>query len=146
VKIELVDHQSKAHVAFQVMRQKDGAPDFASSDHMNPGGQDSGKLTNRDIDRWATPSADGVPENGVTHELGHVLGLKHSNASDPHCRKNESICYGKPGTPEYVNWMGNGNQVTKANAAPWLNRIHVHAYGLEWWATTDHDPQIRMKF
>jgi hypothetical protein len=28
--------------------------------------------------------------------------------------------------------MGAGNQVTEANAAPWMNRIRDHAFGLDW--------------
>ena len=42
------------------------------------------------------------------------------------------------------NWMGTHNEVTETNTAPWLNRIRRNAYGLNWWATTDHEMKIKL--
>ena len=139
ISIQLLDSKAGSHASFDVMRQRDGDPDFRSFDHQNRHGRDTGKLTNRDVDKWAAPPADGVPQNSVSHELGHVLGLDHSNESDPKCQQsdgNAHICYGKPGTPEYLDLMGNGNRVSEADAPPWRKRIPMHAHGLDWRITT----------
>jgi hypothetical protein len=138
----LVADKSKAHVSFQVIREKDGEPGYRSYDHLNPGGQDYGILTNRDIDRWATPPSDGIPQNGAFHELGHVLGLRHINLHDPHCHRQNQACYGKPGTPQYSDWMGSGNHVSAADASPWLRRIPKHAHGLNWQIATKRPDEI----
>ena len=139
--VELVDHQSKAHAAFQVVRVKDGETTFYRAyDTQIPGGQDYGRLTNQSVDRYGNPV--NWTQSGVTHELGHVLGLDHINAHDPKCKNDNDVCYGKPGTPEYANWMGHGSVVSEANAAPWRNRIRAHAYGLDWSATTQYYPEL----
>ena len=145
ISIELVKDKDKAHVAFRVMREKDGEPDFRSFDTQIQGGQDYGTLTDRDVDKWATPSSDGVQQNAASHEIGHVLGLDHINANDAKCRKgdgNDVICYGKPGTPEYYNLMGHGNKVTPANVPPWRKRIPMHAHGLSWSVQTKRPDEI----
>lgn len=136
ISIELVKTKEGSHAAFDVMHVRDGDPDVRSFTRHKTGGRDTGILSIHDIDRWAPSPADGVPQNAASHEVGHVVGLDHSNNDDPQCTNNQSICYGKPFTPEYFDLMGNGNRVSAADAPPWLNRIPAHARGLEWRATT----------
>jgi hypothetical protein len=70
----------------------------------------------------------------TTHEVGHLLGLGHSNETAAACRANpdSAVCYGG-GTHPILNLqldvMGMGSMLSLADASPWQNRIvrHVRA-------------------
>jgi hypothetical protein len=50
----------------------------------------------------------------TSHEFGHMIGLPHI-----HCNTNDASCYGTTNA-ERANIMGLGNNVTRANYAPFL--------------------------
>lgn len=133
----LVDKAKESHVSFDVLRLKDGEPDFRSYDVNRKNKRDRGMLTQRDVDHGKRGGPSGYPQNTVVHELGHVLNLDHINIKHPRCRKgDEDICYGAPGSQKRRNWQGAGNLVTKDNAMPWLRAIYRHSSALVWSATT----------
>ena len=135
ISVTLVNSVKESHVAFDVLRLRDDQPDFGSYTEYHARARDFGVLTHRDIDLWA-PRKKGIHQNVVSHEVGHALGLDHSNIKHPRCRNgNERICYGRKGTPQYRNWMGHGDEVTAANAMPWLSAIYRHSRSLIWDAT-----------
>jgi len=132
--VTLVPTKAQSHVSFDVLRLFDNAPDFRSFVRMKRNKRDTGVLTNRDTSRQA-PSPKRKQQNVVSHEVGHALGLEHSNQNDPKCTRNENICYGKPGTPQHRNLMGEGNEITTANAIPWVRAIMRLTPSLSWYPT-----------
>jgi hypothetical protein len=135
----IVDNRAQSHVVFDVLRLKDGQPFFRAYDIRRFNRQDNGMLTNRSLQPWPPPRPE--PHSTVAHELGHSLNLHHSNRHGAGCvGGNERICYGAPGTPQRRNLMGAGNEVTTANAHPWLRAIFHHSQSLVW-DTTDQLPK-----
>jgi hypothetical protein len=132
--VTVVPTKAQSHVSFDVLRLVDDAPDFRSYVSMKRNKRDTGILTHRDTSRQG-PSPKRKQQNVVSHEVGHALGLDHSNQKDPHCTLNEDICYGRPGTPEYRNLMGQGNEITAANAIPWVRAILRMTPALSWYPT-----------
>jgi hypothetical protein len=61
------------------------------------------------------------------HEVGHLLGLGHSNENSRQCRnhRNSSICYGAT-LEQQTNVMGEGTMLDLGNASPWRKRIALH--------------------
>ncbi len=139
--VQLVDDQAQSHVSFDVLRLKDGQPDFRSYDVNNYNSRDFGTLTHRDVLYGKRPAPGKGPQSVVAHEMGHALNLDHSNIHDPRCRNgNENICYGRRGSPERANMMGGGNDQTAKNAIPWVRAIMRHTPSLVW-APTDQIPK-----
>ncbi len=94
--------------------------------------------------KWAIDGSGDVYHSAAAHELGHVLGLRHSNADDPDCHHgDEDVCYGEFGTPQYNNFMGTGNEIDMTNAYPWLRAAHGHTKYLDW-SATDRIPMERV--
>jgi hypothetical protein len=134
--VVLVETARQSHVSFEVLRLKDGQPDYRSYDRIHYNKLDTGRLTNRDVQSWPPPPGINLEQSVVSHELGHALNQQHSNVNDPKCiNGNEDICYGSPKSRQRRNWMGGGNDVTTANAMPWLRSIYRHTQSLVWDAT-----------
>lgn len=73
----------------------------------------------------------------MSHEVGHLLGLGHSNENSQACRNNpnSSICYGAT-LEQCMNVMGQGAELSLENAQPWKRRIALHT------ATREADWQV----
>jgi hypothetical protein len=75
----------------------------------------------------------------AAHELGHLLGLKHSNMSHPVCKLdlNDQICYGDTDFTA-SDMMGAGDEFRAWHGRPWLKVLQAitkHRKG--WRLTTD---------
>lgn len=117
--LQLTSHN--AHVVIPVVRLANPAGSFRShsqlySDHdMNP-----------DTYRSATGRV-GWSFFTTNHEVGHLLGLGHSNESSRQCREhpNSAICYGATLDQQTVV-MGEGPMLSLDEAQPWRNRVARH--------------------
>lgn len=78
---------------------------------------DSAHYDNRDID--ATTTNAGFLQRAHVHEVGHLLGLGHSNEGDASCVNNNPVCYAND------NVMGGGESVAPWNASPWQKAIQA---------------------
>jgi len=134
--VTLVPSKAQSHVSFDVLRLVDNASDFRSFVRMKHNQQETGMLTHQDISMQA-PSPNRKQQSVVSHEVGHALGLHHSNYKDPRCARNGNldICYGRRGSPERRNLMGAGNEITIADALPWVRAVLRLTPSLNWYPT-----------
>lgn len=68
----------------------------------------------------------------LVHEFGHYLGLSHVA-----CMRNDSECYGQPGTWAYDDIMGGGTRIEAWHGTPWLRRLGRHIPRLSRFASWD---------
>jgi hypothetical protein len=140
ISVTIVPARNQSHVTYGVLRLKDSQPDFREYDSNAYNERDGGMLTNRALMHWP-PKRAHAPQSAVSHELGHALNLDHINNNDPCCVTGwEHICYGRPGTPQRKDLMGGGNNVSTADAIPWLRAIN---WMTSWtaWSPTVQEPR-----
>ncbi len=78
----------------------------------------------------------------TSHEVGHLLGLGHSNENSAACRANPNgeVCYGGGANPVLslqTDAMGQGPMLSLDHARPWINRAarHTGTQAAGWQAT-----------
>lgn len=66
-------------------------------------------------------------QHPLPHEVGHMLGLQHSNGNAAACTRDENStpCYGVLGS-DSINIMGRGDALDVRDAEPWRKRIVQH--------------------
>ena len=106
--LTLVSSSSAADHTIDVVRLADTETFFRS---------DSAHYDNRDIDASATNA--GFQQRAHVHEVGHLLGLGHSNEGNANCVNNNSVCYATD------NVMGGGESLNPSNARPWQNAMQA---------------------
>ena len=106
--LTLVSASSAADHMIDVVRLADTETFFRS---------DSGHYDNRDIDTAPTPA--GFSQRAHVHEVGHLLGMGHSNEGDAACVNNNNVCYAND------NVMGGGETIAPWNARPWQDAMQA---------------------
>lgn len=106
--LTLVSSASAADHTIDVVRLADTETFFRS---------DSAHYDNRDID--ATTTNAGFRQRAHVHEVGHILGMGHSNEGDASCVNNNPVCYAND------NVMGGGESIAPWNASPWQKAMQA---------------------
>ncbi|MBS1826803.1 MAG: hypothetical protein JST93_15910 [Acidobacteria bacterium] len=121
LRIKIQDTADKAHARIRVVRL---ASPSRSSFRSNSGLYDSEDVKLTRI-RWK----DGVSflHNTPAHEVGHLLGLWHSNSGGEKCSEDQGSneCYGS-NLYERMNVMGGGGMLDLEDSRPWRHRIPFH--------------------
>ncbi len=135
-RLSLSDVQRGAHVTIPIARLANAGGFFRSNSML---------YDDHDMEPMTFSSGTGRLDWSfftMSHEVGHLLGLGHSNENSQACRNNpnSSICYGAT-LEQRMNVMGQGAELSLENALPWKRRIAQHtgtresAWQVEWLST-----------
>jgi hypothetical protein len=136
-RLQLLEHPAGAHATISCVRL-DSTTAFFRSNSLLYDSNDLDPLTFS----TATHRVD-LQFLTSRHEVGHLLGLGHSNENSAACRAhpNSEICYGAS-LSQRMNIMGEGSMLDLEDAEPWLKRAarHTSTNSKDWkasWASTE---------